>query len=655
MVVALTPSPLLFWAMGDDRVNKRGRPKTTGEENPFRDYDMQSSNRILSPQHHRHEQQHHHQTPTRRIEEIENVSLPLPLPQESIGNFIGPVLNPFRQRSASASKEESPDSTTSSLSESGMVPNPIHPDRILAVHPTSVAPNPNLLKISERVIEVFQAEKVEGRQRYGESAQDPAAPLQFVSTHHNQHQGQLKSPPANAMSDSATNVYNASQDMDPRHVYHRPGVLETGTFNQAASEAGSSSNKSTAFRDYQSDLWDEKFAELAKFKQEHGHCLVPLSYDQNCPGLNKWIKRQRYQKKLKQAGKPSTLSDHRELQLSRIGFVWESQKLAWEMRFQELVTFKRVHGHCNVPSSHENHKLSVWVQGQRRQYKLLEEDSSRQSSQAMNPERIARLDEIGFTWKPRADQISSSRGRKKRKRCDTEDCDDIDIIYIVDTVPLHLNVDLVSNKDMFLECLGPLLRLNQNQHSGNTNTTSRGSNDVGPSQNDRSVDEVDLTDYQAALWKKRYRELIRFRERHGHCLVPHKWHENLALATWVKRQRYQWKLRQQGKRSTLTTDRLDALSRLGFVWDSHNATWEERFNELVEFKRLHGHTSVPTTYKNHSLSVWVQCQRRQWKLFKEDSQRSSTPNSLKEARVARLDTLGFIWEPRKQRSKTEDY
>lgn len=42
--------------------------------------------------------------------------------------------------------------------------------------------------------------------------------------------------------------------------------------------------------------------------------------------------------------------------------------------------------------------------------------------------------------------------------------------------------------------------------------------------------EIDLKEYQTALWERRYRELCEYNERQGHCLVPHNWAENLALA-----------------------------------------------------------------------------------------------------------------------------
>lgn len=161
---------------------------------------------------------------------------------------------------------------------------------------------------------------------------------------------------------------------------------------------------------------------------------------------------------------------------------------------------------------------------------------------------------------------------------------------------------------------------------------------------------IDLTDHQAALWQTRYQELVEYRERHGHCLVPHKWAENMALSTWVKRQRYQYKLKEQGRRSTLTDDREATLNSLGFVFDSHNATWEERFQELVAFRRLYGHTSVPSTHTNHSLSVWVQCQRRQWKVLQErnDGEGDTPALRIKVNRIKRLNQLGFVWEPRKK-------
>ena len=74
----------------------------------------------------------------------------------------------------------------------------------------------------------------------------------------------------------------------------------------------------------------------------------------------------------------------------------------------------------------------------------------------------------------------------------------------------------------------------------------------------------------------------------------------------MKRQRYQYRAKQANRHSTLTDDRQELLERLGFVWDSHALGWEERWNELREFKQKYGHCRVPKNYSsNPQLAVWV--------------------------------------------------
>jgi hypothetical protein len=143
-------------------------------------------------------------------------------------------------------------------------------------------------------------------------------------------------------------------------------------------------------------------------------------------------------------------------------------------------------------------------------------------------------------------------------------------------------------------------------------------------------------------WFERYQELCRFYQKHGHCLVPHNFEGNPALAQWVKRQRHQHKLKKQGRHSTLTDQREAALEQLHFVWDSHGAIWDERFNDLLVFKKLHGHCNVPTTFpEDPQLSIWVKCQRRQYKLFLTEKK-----SNINQGRVAKLENVGFVFNPR---------
>lgn len=136
-------------------------------------------------------------------------------------------------------------------------------------------------------------------------------------------------------------------------------------------------------------------------------------------------------------------------------------------------------------------------------------------------------------------------------------------------------------------------------------------NHIGKKQKrSNEVEDVRFREYQAEIWTEKFEDLCDFRRVHGHCHVPHSYKENAPLAQWVKRQRYQYKLKLEGKRSTLSDERVKLLDNIGFIWNSHDAVWEERWNELLQYKQLHHDCIVPSNYKeNPQLAVWVKRQR----------------------------------------------
>jgi Helicase associated domain len=161
--------------------------------------------------------------------------------------------------------------------------------------------------------------------------------------------------------------------------------------------------------------------------------------------------------------------------------------------------------------------------------------------------------------------------------------------------------------------------------------------------NSKCSSDADLRSSHVEQWKKRFDELVDYQKQHGHCLVPLNWEPNPSLAHWVKRQRYQYRIKNEGNHSTMTPERQEALEKLGFVWDSHSAAWLERWQELADFKTLHGHSNVPKMYsENRQLAIWVKCQRRQFKLFTEGQSSNMTLD-----RIECLDALGFVFNPRK--------
>ncbi|KAG7372988.1 helicase domain protein [Nitzschia inconspicua] len=194
--------------------------------------------------------------------------------------------------------------------------------------------------------------------------------------------------------------YLSNTDVDPLKLEERENCSSVSP-DDSFSIGNKSSTKhsysiSIRFRKYQTSQWDDRFNELLHFQQEYGHLLVPHSYLPN-PTLSQWVKRQRNQYKRKQMGLHSTLTNEREELLLEAGFIFDSHRAVWQMRFETLKAFYMANGHCGIPAKFEDVSLNVWIKHQRRQYLL----SMIGEKSTMTEERIAALNSIGFDWNPR--------------------------------------------------------------------------------------------------------------------------------------------------------------------------------------------------------------------------------------------------------------
>jgi Helicase associated domain len=92
-----------------------------------------------------------------------------------------------------------------------------------------------------------------------------------------------------------------------------------------------------------------------------------------------------------------------------------------------------------------------------------------------------------------------------------------------------------------------------------------------------------------------------------------------------------WNSTQRQYKDTMSADRRRRLDDIGFIWNTHEARWEEGFAALTKFKAREGHCNVhylhvEGTYK---LGQWVCHQRR---------------DTLSNEQRRRLDDIGFIWD-----------
>jgi hypothetical protein len=119
-----------------------------------------------------------------------------------------------------------------------------------------------------------------------------------------------------------------------------------------------------------------------------------------------------------------------------------------------------------------------------------------------------------------------------------------------------------------------------------------------------------------------------------------------ALGWWVNTVRTQYTWRGQGKKTSLTDAQISELDSLGFVWKAgtkknecsprYDGVWKKRVQELKAYVDTYGHCRVPFLYEpNKALGYWVNKVRIQY---------TSRKNSLTDARILELDSLGFVWK-----------
>ena len=130
------------------------------------------------------------------------------------------------------------------------------------------------------------------------------------------------------------------------------------------------------------DSWNEMFQHLVEYHKLYGHSKVPLHYSNNLQ-LGRWVagNRQRYKK--------GTLNTDKIEKLDVLGFSWNPHDDYWEQIFQNLIEFKQVYNHCNVPLNYSNNpQLGTWVNTNRQRYK----------KGKLDQDKIEKLNQLGFEW-----------------------------------------------------------------------------------------------------------------------------------------------------------------------------------------------------------------------------------------------------------------
>jgi len=145
------------------------------------------------------------------------------------------------------------------------------------------------------------------------------------------------------------------------------------------------------------------------------------------------------------------------------------------------------------------------------------------------------------------------------------------------------------------------------------------------------------------MWLKMFSQLVKFKEEHGHILVPNRYIENRSLGYWVSTQRHQYKLMKNNQPSLMNPEREELLNSIGFVWvtrDPHHDPWEQNFLKLLEYVNENGDCNIET--KKSKLGSWASTQRVEYKRLLQ-----GLHSRMTERRIRLLEMIGFNWESKR--------
>jgi superfamily II DNA or RNA helicase len=305
--------------------------------------------------------------------------------------------------------------------------------------------------------------------------------------------------------------------------------------------------------------WAEGFRYLTIYKEREGHCRVPAKHKENGFALGSWVDRQR------QSKDQGTLPEARQQRLDELGFVWDPYEADWKEGLGHLITYKEREGHCRVPQSYKENgfRLGQWV------------SNWRQRKEDLTEARQQRLDALGFIWDPL--QTDWEEGLR------------------------HLTI----YKEREGHCRVPAKHKENGFRLGNWVRVQRRNADTLSAPLRQQLDELGFVwDPWETDWAEGLRYLTNYKEREGHCRVPRKHIENgFRLGQWVGNRRQ--------SKEDLTEARRQRLDELGFIWDPHEADWEEGLRHLITYKEREGHCRVPVTHKENGfpLGQWLRNQR----------------------------------------------
>jgi len=171
----------------------------------------------------------------------------------------------------------------------------------------------------------------------------------------------------------------------------------------------------------------------------------------------------------------------------------------------------------------------------------------------------------------------------------------------------------------------------------------------------RRLDRIGMVwdDPRQTRWEVGYRHAVQYHAAKGDLDVPVGFasDDGYALGRWIAAQRRAYRAMRAAGEDPGKVERFARLGRLGMVWDTHDALFDEGLREARAYYSAHGDLNVPAQYvstSGYNLGAWIIRMRRRY---------TGVGNGLPltEEQIKSLERIGMEWRDKYESKWDENF
>ena len=339
--------------------------------------------------------------------------------------------------------------------------------------------------------------------------------------------------------------------------------------------------------------WLSKYRLLVDYKNKFGDLNVPYTYEVDGFALGVFVANQRsiYRRNIKKDNIDEKLLEHFKM-LEELGIIWDIQELEWQMKYNALKEYYKLHGNINLDEdiivniNGKDASLRKFILNQRSLYKKYINGEIQRDEDSRLLNHFSLLNEIGMDWYPNMNEWL----RKYQLLVSyKEEFGNIDVPYaysvVIDGKKINLGDFLVDQRELY---------------RNNRNTTDEILLSKFKLLEDLGIVWSPLDEY----WNLRYELIKKYKEKYGNCNIKYDYvvnynGEDINLGRFICKQRELYKKHKKNNFSNTDSkvmEHFKMLEDIGVSFNPMKDEWMRQYNYFLKYYERFGHLNIPNTY-----------------------------------------------------------